>query len=168
MVGEQRACAVVYASAFAANIALCVVLIPLFGIAAARSHLGRDDSGIRAAVRRHEATPRPACVHLAAEEAAMTPAKRRSDWTGARARRRVPAASPAAPNGSRWPHWMSCAANGASFLAGARAERFYDPAFALAARDVFGAGIGAVLVWSRALPARLIGLFPLRSSGATA
>ncbi len=35
MVGEQRACAIVYASAFAANIALCVVLIPLFGVAGA-------------------------------------------------------------------------------------------------------------------------------------
>jgi CelD/BcsL family acetyltransferase involved in cellulose biosynthesis len=39
---------------------------------------------------------------------------------------------------------------------------FYDPAFALAAREVFGADAGAMLVWSRALPARLIGLFPLR------
>ena len=35
MVGEQRACAFVYASSFAANIALCVVLIPLFGVAGA-------------------------------------------------------------------------------------------------------------------------------------
>jgi len=35
MVGEQRACAVVYASAFAANIALCVALIPRFGVAGA-------------------------------------------------------------------------------------------------------------------------------------
>ena len=35
MVGEQRACAVVYAAAFFANIALCVVLIPLFGVAGA-------------------------------------------------------------------------------------------------------------------------------------
>jgi O-antigen/teichoic acid export membrane protein len=35
MVGEQRACAVVYASAFATNIALCVLLIPLFGVAGA-------------------------------------------------------------------------------------------------------------------------------------
>jgi O-antigen/teichoic acid export membrane protein len=35
MVGEQRACAFVYASAFAANIALCVLLIPLFGVAGA-------------------------------------------------------------------------------------------------------------------------------------
>jgi CelD/BcsL family acetyltransferase involved in cellulose biosynthesis len=39
---------------------------------------------------------------------------------------------------------------------------FYDPAFALAAAPVFGADVGAVLVWSRAQPARLIGLFPLR------
>jgi O-antigen/teichoic acid export membrane protein len=35
MVGEQRACAVVYAAAFFTNIALCVVLIPLFGVAGA-------------------------------------------------------------------------------------------------------------------------------------
>ncbi len=35
MVGEQRACAVVYFSAFVANIALCVVLIPIFGVAGA-------------------------------------------------------------------------------------------------------------------------------------
>jgi CelD/BcsL family acetyltransferase involved in cellulose biosynthesis len=39
---------------------------------------------------------------------------------------------------------------------------FYDPAFALAALPVFGAQVGAVLVWSRAAPQRLIGLFPLR------
>jgi O-antigen/teichoic acid export membrane protein len=35
MVGEQRACAVVYFSAFLCNIALCVVLIPIFGVAGA-------------------------------------------------------------------------------------------------------------------------------------
>jgi len=35
MVGEQRACAVVYASAFGVNIALCLTLIPLFGVAGA-------------------------------------------------------------------------------------------------------------------------------------
>jgi O-antigen/teichoic acid export membrane protein len=35
MVGEQRACAVVYGSAFLANIALCVLLIPRFGVAGA-------------------------------------------------------------------------------------------------------------------------------------
>jgi O-antigen/teichoic acid export membrane protein len=35
MVGEQRACAVVYASAFATNIALCLLLIPRFGVAGA-------------------------------------------------------------------------------------------------------------------------------------
>jgi O-antigen/teichoic acid export membrane protein len=35
MVGEQRACAKVYAAAFALNIALCVLLIPLLGVAGA-------------------------------------------------------------------------------------------------------------------------------------
>lgn len=39
---------------------------------------------------------------------------------------------------------------------------FYDPAFALAARDVFGADVGAVLTWSKAAPQRFTGLFPLR------
>jgi CelD/BcsL family acetyltransferase involved in cellulose biosynthesis len=39
---------------------------------------------------------------------------------------------------------------------------FYDPAFALAAAPVFGADVGAVAVWSRAVPTRLIGLFPAR------
>ena len=35
MVGEQRACANVYAAAFITNIGLCVILIPLFGVAGA-------------------------------------------------------------------------------------------------------------------------------------
>ena len=35
MVGEQRACAKVYGVAFAVNIGLCIVLIPLFGVAGA-------------------------------------------------------------------------------------------------------------------------------------
>ena len=35
MLGEQRVCALVYAGAFAINIALCFVLIPLFGVAGA-------------------------------------------------------------------------------------------------------------------------------------
>src|SRR4051812_1524718 len=39
---------------------------------------------------------------------------------------------------------------------------FYDPAFALAAAPVFGADAGAVLVWSKSTPTRLIGLFPAR------
>jgi len=38
---------------------------------------------------------------------------------------------------------------------------FYDPAFALPAARVFGADVGAVLVWSKGAP-RLIGLFPVR------
>jgi O-antigen/teichoic acid export membrane protein len=32
MLGEQRACAMIYASAFALNLALCIVLIPRFGM----------------------------------------------------------------------------------------------------------------------------------------
>ena len=32
MLGEQRICAAVYAFAFALNLALCIVLIPHFGI----------------------------------------------------------------------------------------------------------------------------------------
>jgi hypothetical protein len=39
---------------------------------------------------------------------------------------------------------------------------FYEPAFALAAMPVFGADIGAGLVWSRGSPARLLGVFPGR------
>src|ERR1700736_4894382 len=39
---------------------------------------------------------------------------------------------------------------------------FLEPAFALAAAPVFGADVGAGLVWSRASPCRLMGLFPAR------
>jgi CelD/BcsL family acetyltransferase involved in cellulose biosynthesis len=39
---------------------------------------------------------------------------------------------------------------------------FYEPAFALAAEPVFGAGVHAGLVWSRTAPGRLMGLFPAR------
>lgn len=39
---------------------------------------------------------------------------------------------------------------------------FYEPAFTLAAMPVFGAGVGAGLVWSRSAPARLLGFFPGR------
>jgi O-antigen/teichoic acid export membrane protein len=35
MLGEQRMCALVYASAFAVNLMLCFVLIPRFGMAGA-------------------------------------------------------------------------------------------------------------------------------------
>jgi hypothetical protein len=52
-------------------------------------------------------------------------------------------------------------------LASRAVERniFYEPAFALAAMPVFGAGIGAGLVWSRATPTRLLGFFPGRVEG---
>jgi CelD/BcsL family acetyltransferase involved in cellulose biosynthesis len=39
---------------------------------------------------------------------------------------------------------------------------FLEPAFALAAAPVFGRDVGAGLVWSRAAPCRLLGLFPAR------
>jgi CelD/BcsL family acetyltransferase involved in cellulose biosynthesis len=39
---------------------------------------------------------------------------------------------------------------------------FYEPSFSLAAVPVFGASAGAVLVWSKATPRRLLGLFPAR------
>ena len=35
MLGQQRVCAMVYAGAFALNLVLCFVLIPLFGMAGA-------------------------------------------------------------------------------------------------------------------------------------
>ena len=39
---------------------------------------------------------------------------------------------------------------------------FYAPAFALAAAPVFGANVGALLVWSASEPDRLLGLLPAR------
>jgi len=39
---------------------------------------------------------------------------------------------------------------------------FYEPALALRAASMFGVDAGAVLVWSRSIPRRLLGLFPLR------
>ena len=39
---------------------------------------------------------------------------------------------------------------------------FYEPSFAQAAAPVFGRDAGAGLVWSRAMPPRLVGLFPAR------
>lgn len=39
---------------------------------------------------------------------------------------------------------------------------FYEPAFALPAAPLFGRGVGAVLVWSGAIPGRLLGFFPAR------
>lgn len=39
---------------------------------------------------------------------------------------------------------------------------FYEPAFALSAANIYGSKVGAVLVWSKASPQRLLGLFPVR------
>jgi tetratricopeptide (TPR) repeat protein len=51
-----------------------------------------------------------------------------------------------------------------SELAGAALEPniFYEPAFALPAANIYGSQVGAVLVWSKASPQRLVGLFPSR------
>ena len=67
-----------------------------------------------------------------------------------------------APNGSRLPLWRRCAREWRDLVARALEPNvFYDPAFALPAARVFGADVGAVLVWSKTAP-RLIGLFPAR------
>ena len=39
---------------------------------------------------------------------------------------------------------------------------FYEPAFALAAAPLFGAGVNCLLAWSDDTPRRLVGLWPLR------
>jgi CelD/BcsL family acetyltransferase involved in cellulose biosynthesis len=54
------------------------------------------------------------------------------------------------------PEWQSLAARALE------PNVFLEPAFALAAAPVFGADVGAGLVWSRASPCRLMGLFPAR------
>jgi len=54
------------------------------------------------------------------------------------------------------PEWQSLAARTLE------PNVFLEPTFALAAAPVFGADVGAGLVWSRASPGRLVGLFPAR------
>jgi CelD/BcsL family acetyltransferase involved in cellulose biosynthesis len=54
------------------------------------------------------------------------------------------------------PEWQSLAARALE------PNVFLEPAFALAAAPVFGRDVGAGLVWSRASPCRLMGLFPAR------
>lgn len=54
------------------------------------------------------------------------------------------------------PEWQSLAARALE------PNVFLEPAFALAAAPVFGADVGVGLVWSRASPRRLVGLFPAR------
>ena len=67
-----------------------------------------------------------------------------------------------APNGSRSAALTEMRAEWRDLVARALEPNvFYDPAFALPAARVFGADVGAVLVWSKTAP-RLIGLFPAR------
>ena len=78
-----------------------------------------------------------------AEDAPLRVAAARTEWK--------PLAALAEQRGA-WRELVSCALE---------PNVFYDPAFALPAARVFGADVGAVLVWSKSAP-RLIGLFPAR------
>src|SRR5205085_2075073 len=112
-------------------------------------NLRRDDPRIRAALRRDQAAPRAACVHLAARKAMSASlasasfARERAEWR------------PLSALGEIRGEWRELAARALE------PNVFYDPAFALAAAPVFGADVGAVLVWSSNTPQRLIGLYPL-------
>ena len=163
MVGEQRACARSMRWRSPRNIALCVVLIPLFGVAGAAIAMSAAmvlESVLLFAVTR--SAPRPARVHLAAEaDLARSPMTRRAERSArsaglAREARR----QSAAPRRGR-PRRMDATGRARRSSASewrdlaARALEpnvFYDPAFALAAAPVFGADAGAVLVWSKAAP----------------
>jgi len=46
MLGERRACALIYATSFAMNVTLCIVLIPWLGLIGAAIAL-RGDAGVR-------------------------------------------------------------------------------------------------------------------------
>ena len=167
MVGEQRACAVVYASAFAVNIALCVVLIPLFGVAGAAIAISGAMILEAALLLRRRASSASACTcssggrKAAQRHDART---RRADRAGARARRRCAAPRRGRPRRMEaarraWPRsrdeWRD--------LVGRALEPnvFYDPAFALPAapRVRRGCRRRAGVVEDRP---RLIGLFPAR------
>ena len=65
MLGEQRACAAVYATAFALNLALCIVLIPRIGVEGAA--ISTATALIVESILlfyRHQAAPRLPRLHL--------------------------------------------------------------------------------------------------------
>ena len=155
MVGEQRACALVYA-----------VGVRRQYRAVRRAHpavrrrrrggrdLGRDDPGGRAAVLRSRKQrlglhvfiwrPKAAQRHDPARVAPIALARERADAVAAPRRGRP------RTNGSRSrrlpnsrDEWRDLARRALE------PNVFYDPAFALAAAPVFGADAGAVLVWSK-------------------
>src|SRR6185295_8613608 len=120
--------------------------------------LGGDDPRGCAALLGRARAPRPAWLHLAAEI-------RRSAMSASAAVgfARESADGPTRRISAGRTEWMRLAAL-ADFRDEWRdlSERalepnvFYDPGFALAAAPVFGADAGAVLVWSKTAPQRLI------------
>ncbi len=73
MLGEQHACALAYAAAFAVNIVLCLILIPRFGAtgaAIATSTAVVTESVLP--VLHDESPPRPACLRLAPARRGLT------------------------------------------------------------------------------------------------
>ena len=147
MLGEQRACAAVYAGAFVLNLVLCVVLIPRIGVDGAAVAtatalivesvllFGSPSAG-SASTFSSGAAPRARTSH----------ARSASSILSSRMARRLPRSNRSRRNGARSPPARSSPTCSTS------------PAFALAAAPVFGADAGAVLV--RTAAGRLAGLFP--------
>ena len=72
MVGEQRACAAVYGTAFMLNLVLCIVLIPRLGVEGAAVSTSIALTGrIRAAVHRDQAAARIPRLRLGPPEGAL-------------------------------------------------------------------------------------------------
>ena len=147
MLGEQRACALVYAFAFALNLVLCLVLIPRFGARARRSPRLRGSRRVDAPVLvtryrlglhvfvfgrpRRDRRPPERHERRHRDQRAVDCALSRR-MAAARRARRVSGA------------WRALAARALE------PNVFYEPAFALPAASVFGQKVGAGLVWSQA------------------
>ena len=149
MLGEQRACAIVYGGAFVLNIGLCLILIPIFGSAGAAIATTTAlviETAIL--VLRHQAAARLPRLRLASRGALTCTARSNRTF---------------ASSGGRSQSSASAAAQWRALAASAIAPNvFYEPAFALAAQPMFGSDVGAGLVWSRGTSPRLLGFFPAR------
>ena len=141
MLGQQRACALVYAGAFSINIVICFVLIPYLGaegaaIATATALVIETISLFMIARTGSDSTSSSGAAPPSAETrtcTARSSSSFRVEWRAARSSsRRSP------NNGARLPP------------SALEPNVFYEPAFAFAAAPVFGPDVGAVLVWSRA------------------
>ena len=137
MLGEQRVCAVVYAGAFAVNLALCVVLIPLFGMAGAA--IATASALIFESILLFVVTKNRLGFHVFVWGRKRMTSAARSPST-AQARRRCDGRSsvrvewrPLAELGAIAAEWRELAARALE------PNVFYEPAFALAAAPVFGA-----------------------------